>query len=98
MPHMEPLVRRATPEDAAPPLLYESARPYHDAYAGGERRARALLAAVYRRARNTASWEACWVAEADGRVIGVMAGFPAADAGELARRFVGLTVRRSPPW
>jgi ribosomal protein S18 acetylase RimI-like enzyme len=99
MPHMDPLVRRATPEDPAASLLYESARPYYDAYAGGERRARALLATVYRLGAHTASWEACWVAESgDGAVVGVLAGFPTLEAGALARRFVGLTVRRTPPW
>jgi hypothetical protein len=65
---MDVVVRPATPTDAAPPLLYESARPYYDAYMGGERRARRLLAAVYGLGRHTASWDSCWVAEAEGRV------------------------------
>ena len=98
MPHMDVLVRPATPEDAAPPLLYESARPYYDAYMGGERRARRLLTTVYALGRHTASWDCCWVAEAGGGVVGVIAGFPVLEAGALARRFVGLTVRRTPPW
>jgi ribosomal protein S18 acetylase RimI-like enzyme len=98
MPHMEPLVRRATPQDDATPLLYESARPYYDAYAGSERRARRLLAAVYDVPGHTASWETCWVAEVDGQLIGVLAGFPALEAAALARRFVSLTSRRLPPW
>jgi ribosomal protein S18 acetylase RimI-like enzyme len=98
MPHMDVLVRRAGPDDAAAPLLYESARPYYDAYAGSERRARRLVASVYGLGRHTASWETCWVAEVDGRVVGVLAGFPVTDAPELARRFVGLTFRRTPPW
>src|SRR4051794_29310989 len=98
MPHMDSLVRHATRQDAATPLLYESARPYYDAYAGSERRARRLLAAVYGLPGHTASWERCWVAVADERVIGVLAGFPALEAAALARRFVSLTARRLPPW
>ena len=51
-------------------LLFESARPYYDAYAGDEARARALLAAVYPRTGHAASFEVCLLAEADGTVGG----------------------------
>ena len=57
-----------------------------------------MLAAVYGVEGHTASWAVCRVAEAEGRVVGVMAGFAAAEADRLARRFVALTVRRMPPW
>jgi ribosomal protein S18 acetylase RimI-like enzyme len=98
MPDMDLLVRPARSADRADGLLYESARPYYDAYAGGERRARALLAAVWDRPGHAASVEVCSVAEVGGRVIGVLAAFPAADADRLARRFLSLTLRRMPPW
>jgi ribosomal protein S18 acetylase RimI-like enzyme len=91
-------VRPARPDDAAAPLLYESAKPYYDAYAGGERRARRLLGTVYASPGNAASWEVCRVAEADGEVVGVLAGFPSAQGERLARRFIALTLPRVPPW
>jgi GNAT superfamily N-acetyltransferase len=95
---MELTVRAARPSDAAAGLLYESARPYYDAYAGGGRRARALLEAVYPRTGHAASFEVCVLAEAEGALAGVMAGFPVRDGDRLARRFVALTAPRLPPW
>jgi GNAT superfamily N-acetyltransferase len=95
---MELAVRAARPDDAADGLLYLSAAPYYDAYAGGTTRARRLLRTLYPRAGHTASWEVCRVAEHDGRVIGVLAAFRADHGDELARRFVRLTLTHSPPW
>jgi ribosomal protein S18 acetylase RimI-like enzyme len=95
---MEPLVRPATAGDAAVELLYESAQPYYDAYAGSGARARALLHAIYGREGHAASWAVCFVAEAGDGIVGVLAGFPAADGDRLARRFVTLTVPRIPFW
>jgi ribosomal protein S18 acetylase RimI-like enzyme len=91
-------VRPARPGDALAGLLYESARPYYDAYAGTAERARAMLDDVYPRPRHAASWEVCRVALVDGQPAGVLAGFPVAAGDELARRFVTLTVPRLPPW
>jgi ribosomal protein S18 acetylase RimI-like enzyme len=98
MSQMEVLVRPATAADRADGLLYESARPYYDAYAGEEARARELLATVWERGGHAASWEVCAVAEVDGTVIGVLAGYPVTEADLYARRFLTLTVRRMPPW
>ena len=91
-------MRPARPEDAAAALLYESAAPYYDAYAGGTARARRLLRALYPRGGHTASWEVCRVAEHEGRVVGVLAAFATEAGDELARRFVRLTMVHSPPW
>jgi ribosomal protein S18 acetylase RimI-like enzyme len=91
-------VRPATPDDAADELLYVSARPYYDAYFGSPRRARRILAAVYPRPGHTASFEFCRVAELDGALAGVLAGFPVEAGDRLARRFVALTAPRVPPW
>lgn len=91
-------VRAARPEDPADGLLYESAKPYYDVYAGGEARARRLLAHAYRQSGHAASWEICRVAELDGQVVGVLAGFPVREGDRLARRFVTLTAPRIPPW
>jgi ribosomal protein S18 acetylase RimI-like enzyme len=95
---MELTVRAARPQDEAAGLLYESAQPYYDAYAGDGARARALLEAVYPRAGHAASFEVCLLAEADGAMAGVLAGYPVRDGDRLARRFVALTAPRLPPW
>jgi ribosomal protein S18 acetylase RimI-like enzyme len=91
-------VRPAGLQDRCVPLLYASAQPYYDAYAGGARRALAMLHAVYPRPRHAASYELCHVAVAGEDVVGVLAGFPVLEADRLARRFVALTLPRLPPW
>jgi ribosomal protein S18 acetylase RimI-like enzyme len=98
MTEMTFAVRPATPVDPADTLLYLSAKPYYDAYAGSETRARSLLAAVYRRPGHAASFEVCAVAEVDGELAGVIAWFPVSEGDERARRFVSLTAPRVPPW
>jgi ribosomal protein S18 acetylase RimI-like enzyme len=98
MTQMSFALRPATPADPADALLYASAKPYYDAYAGSETRARALLAAVYRRTGHAASFEVCSVAELEGDVAGVIAWFPVHEGDARARRFVALTAPRVPPW
>ena len=95
---MDLLVRPARPEDPAVDLLFESAKPYYTAYAGSERRARALLTALWTRTGHAASYELCRVAVAGDQIVGLVAGFPVPDADRLSRRFVGMTFRRLPPW
>ena len=91
-------VRPATPDDPAFELLYLSAKPYYDAYAGSEQHARALVTALYPRAGHAASFDVCAVAELDGALAGVLAIFPVAESDARARRFVRLTAPRVPPW
>jgi ribosomal protein S18 acetylase RimI-like enzyme len=98
MPDMDVSVRPATAADRADGLLYESARPYYDAFAGGEASARRLLGALWDRPRHTASYDICAVAVADGQLAGVLAGFPVPDGDVLARRFLSLAVPRLGPW
>jgi ribosomal protein S18 acetylase RimI-like enzyme len=98
MTDMTLAVRPATPADPADDLLYLSAKPYYDAYAGSEARARSLLASVYRRRGHAASFEVCAVAELDGDLAGVIAWFPVSEGDDRARRFVSLTAPRVPPW
>jgi ribosomal protein S18 acetylase RimI-like enzyme len=98
MTQMPFAVRSATPADRADTLLYLSAKPYYDAYAGSEARARSLLATVYARPGHAASFEVCAVAELEGRLAGVIAWFPVSEADARARRFVSLTAPRVPPW
>jgi ribosomal protein S18 acetylase RimI-like enzyme len=99
MTHMTLAVRPATPDDdPASELLYLSAKPYYDAYAGSERRARALVSTLYPRPGHAASFDVCSVALLDGAVVGVIASFPADHGDTRARRFVNLTAPRVPPW
>jgi ribosomal protein S18 acetylase RimI-like enzyme len=98
MPEMEVAVRPATPADPVDRLLYESAKPYYDAYAGGEARAREMLRRMYPRAGHAASYEVCTVAEVGGELAGVVAAFPVAESDRRSRRFVRLTAPRMPPW
>lgn len=96
---MPPIVRPARPDDrAVAELLYASAAPYYDVFAGSRHRAQRLLGAVFARRGHTASYEVCRVAELDGEVVGVIAAFPARAGDRLARRFLGLTVVRMPAW
>lgn len=98
MTQMSFAVRPATPADPAVDLLYTSAKPYYDAYAGSEPRARALLAAVYPRTGHAASFEVCSIAELDGDLAGIIAWFPVEEGDRRARHFVALTAPRVPPW
>jgi ribosomal protein S18 acetylase RimI-like enzyme len=95
---MQVTVRAAAADDGADDLLYVSARRYYDAYAGGEAAARRLLRRVHPLPGHAASAALCRVAEADGEVVGVIAGFPAGDGEQLARRFLVVTVPRLAPW
>jgi ribosomal protein S18 acetylase RimI-like enzyme len=91
-------IRPARPDDPAVELLYQSARPYYDAYAGGSKHALAMLDAVWPKRGHAASFECCRVALAGGEIAGILAGFPVPEGDRLARRFVRLTVPRLPPW
>ncbi|MEA2282984.1 MAG: hypothetical protein QOK21_3591 [Solirubrobacteraceae bacterium] len=93
---MDVLVRPATVADHAHGLLYESARPYYDAFAGSEARARRMLAVVWERGGHTASWDVCAVATADGALAGVLAGYAVAEGDRRARRFLRLAIPRLP--
>src|SRR5829696_2100752 len=95
---MDLLVRPARPEDRCVPLLFESAKPYYTAYAGSERRALALLTAVWSRPGHAASYECCRVAVAGREIVGLVSGFPVPEGDRLSRRFIALTLRRLPPW
>ena len=99
MPSGELIVRAARPADRrAAELLYVSAAPYYDVFAGSGPRARRILTSVWPRPGHTASFAVCRVAELDGEVVGVMAAFPARAGDRLARRFLGLSVVRMPAW
>src|SRR3954470_543889 len=91
-------IRPARPDDAAVDLLYQSAVPYYDAYAGGSRRARAMLEAGFPQRGHAASFEWCRGAPAGGEIVALLSGSPVPAGDQRARRFVRLTVPRLPPW
>jgi ribosomal protein S18 acetylase RimI-like enzyme len=67
-------------------------------YTGNHAAARRVLAAAYTRPGNTASVEVVTVAELDGQVAGVIAVFPVLEGDPRAKRFLRLTLSRTPPW
>ena len=92
-------MRAARPDDRdAVELLYVSAAPYYDVFAGSGPRARRILAGLWPRHGHTASHSVCRVVELEGDLVGVMAAFPARAGDRLARRFLGLSVVRMPAW
>jgi ribosomal protein S18 acetylase RimI-like enzyme len=94
------VIRPPTPEedDAVAALLYETASGMYDLLTGGRKRALRVLRAAYARTGNSASREVVTVAEVDGRIAGVIAAFPVPEGDRRARAFLGLTLRRLPPW
>ena len=92
------VIRPARREDACDELLYMSAAPYYDVYAGSQQRAQRILRALWPRERHNASYQVCRVAECDGRLLGVTAAFPIEQGEQLAGRFVFLSFPRIPIW
>jgi ribosomal protein S18 acetylase RimI-like enzyme len=96
---MELRVRAARADDSsAPGLLYMSAAPYYDAYAGSGERARRVLQAIWPKPGHTASHQVAHVAVLDGAPAGVLVAFPSEAGDALARRFLSLSIVRIPAW
>lgn len=92
-------LRPARPADAAgPELLYLSAQPYYDAFAGSRERALHVLEAVWAKPGHTAAFERCTLAELDGTVAGALTSFDAEDGDALARRFLAVAFPRLGVW
>ena len=93
-------IRPAEPDeaDAVAALLYETAGGLYDLFAAGRGRAARVLRAAYAREGNTASREVVRVAEIDGQIAGAIAAFPVVEGDDRARRFLRLTLWRTPPW
>lgn len=88
-------LRPARIADAKGPLLlYASAQPYYDAYAGSRDRALRMLAAVWPRRGHTAAYDRCRLALVDGTIAGALVAFPAEDGDALARRFLAVSLPR----
>jgi GNAT superfamily N-acetyltransferase len=92
-------VRPARPDDAAAPkLVFRAAAPAYTRLAGSEERAREIVALMWRRPGHSASFEHALVAEVDGRVAGVLVGFPERDRYRLHRALLRASLRHLPPW
>jgi ribosomal protein S18 acetylase RimI-like enzyme len=89
---------QADEDDAVATLLYETAGGLYDLFAGGRGRATRVLRVAYARDGNSASREVVTIAEEDGRIVGALAAFPVPEGDRRARRFLRLTLARTPPW
>jgi ribosomal protein S18 acetylase RimI-like enzyme len=79
LPAPDVVVRAARRDDHAANLVFEAAPQAYTAVAGSESRARAAIEQLWRMPGHSASFEHALVAELDGRLVGVMIGFPARD-------------------
>ena len=70
----------------------------YDRYAGGREAALRLLRASFSSAGTNASAEVVCVAELDGRIAGVLSGFPVGEGTRRSRAFLRVTLRSLPPW
>lgn len=92
-------MRPAGPDDdAVPGLLHEVAPRLFRQWAGSAERALRMLRAVYGRPGHAASWDCCLVAELDGEVVGVLAGYPEREAARRQWGFLLRSLRGLPPW
>jgi GNAT superfamily N-acetyltransferase len=73
------VVRPARPDDRAAGLVLNAASTAYRAAAGSEARARAILERLWPLPGHSASFEYALVAEVDGRLAGVLIGFPVRD-------------------
>jgi ribosomal protein S18 acetylase RimI-like enzyme len=90
-------VRAARPEDPAAALVFNAARTAYCAAAGSEDRARAILERLWPLRGHSASFEHALVAELDGRLAGVLIGFPAQDRYRLHAALVRRGLRYTSP-
>ena len=79
LPAPDVVVRPARPDDHAAGLVFEAAPEAYSSVAGSEFHARAAIEQLWRMPGHWASFEHALVAEVDGRLVGVLIGFPARD-------------------
>jgi GNAT superfamily N-acetyltransferase len=91
-------VRPARPGDvAAAGLVFDAAAPAYARLAGSAERARGIVALMWPRPGHSASFEHALVAEIDGKVVGVLIGFPARDRYRLHRALLLASLRHLSP-
>ena len=79
LPAPDVRVRSARPDDRAAGLVFEAAPEAYSSVAGSEFHARAAIEQLWRMLGHSASFEHALVAELDGKLVGVLIGFPARD-------------------
>lgn len=91
-------VRPARPDDAAAAgLVFDAAAPAYTRLAGSAERARRIVALMWSRPGHSASYEHALVAEVDGKVAGVLIGFPVRDRYRLHRALLLASLRHLTP-
>ena len=90
------LVRRGRPDDETAELVFDAAAYAYTTAAGSPERARAILATIWQKPGHSASFEHALVAELNGRVVGVLIGFPARDRYRLHRSLLRLGLPYTP--
>jgi GNAT superfamily N-acetyltransferase len=91
-------VRPARPDDAAAAgLVFDAASSAYTRLAGSAERARRIVALVWERPGHSASFEHALVAEIDGKVVGVLIGFPARHRYRLHRALLRASLRHLSP-
>ena len=84
--------------DTVVALLYESAGGMYDRFAGGPKRAKAVLRRAFEEPGTNASVEVVTVAEVDGHVAAALAAFPVEETTGRASAFLRLALRSLPVW
>jgi ribosomal protein S18 acetylase RimI-like enzyme len=81
-----------------PRLLYVSAQPYYDAYAGSRDRALRMLEAVWPKPGHTAAHDLCTLCVLEDAVAGALVAFASEEGDALARRFLTVSLPRVGIW
>jgi ribosomal protein S18 acetylase RimI-like enzyme len=97
-PKVAARIRPARADDDVALLLYESGPPYYDLSFGDRQRSLRALRSIAGRPGNAASIEVCIVAERDGELVGVLAGYPYSEGARRGRRIDVHAFRRAAPW
>jgi GNAT superfamily N-acetyltransferase len=91
-------VRPARPGDTeAAGLVFDAAAPAYTRLAGSAERARNIVAKMWARPGHSASFEHALVAELDGKLAGVLIGFPERDRYRLHRALLLGSLRHLSP-
>lgn len=89
-------VRPARPDDPAAGLVFDAASSAYSAIAGSADRAREALSILWSERGHSASFEHALVAEVEGRLAGVLIGFPEQDRYPLHRSLLLRGLRYVP--
>lgn len=91
-------LRQPRPDDDIAELLVSTSPGVHESLFGSLEHATALVCGLITREGHSSSPEVTLVAEMDGLAVGVLAGFPIAEAERRERRLLSLILRAMMPW